>query len=153
MQNNERSWHLSPDGEYFNLYDNYESREEAIAAGVQMYREVSTGEKTFNDLYQDELAWSSNPTFYVGRRMDWWPSIDEDGVIDQAQLQAYEYAGEFSDGWLEELEADERVKLRKMLRGTFDDWMKETGNEPDFFMVEDFAMIDPRDYTILDKAD
>ena len=78
MNSAKQGWYLSPDGEYYDGYE-YGSRDEAVFAGVEMFRAVDTGQDDFNDLYLDgkEDWMHCSPSFYVGKRMDWWPSIDE----------------------------------------------------------------------------
>ncbi|MBQ3328455.1 MAG: hypothetical protein IJG88_00710 [Eggerthellaceae bacterium] len=139
-------WHLSRDGERYGLYDRYPSRDAAVMAGVGMYEEVAYGRRPLNDLYDEELAWASDPRFYVGKEVEWWPSIDEYDIIERAQIEADDFAGEFADGWLDVTDKYELDLLREMMQSAFDEWMKRTGNEPTFFCVECTEVIDPREY-------
>ena len=82
--------------------------------------------------------------------MDWWPSVDEDYLLDSVIEQAYDYAGEFSEGWLD-VPKEQRELLREMLQKAFDKWIEETGNQPTFFMIGQSEVIDPRDFEIVDE--
>lgn len=137
-------WHLSYDGHHFNLYDQYPCREAAIQGGIDLYKDVAFGRHATNDLYQDELAWTKDPTFYIGKQIDWWPTVDEDDIIERMQMEADDFAGEYSDGWLDVTDKYDRDLLREMLQSAFDEWMKKTHNEPWFFMVEQTELINPR---------
>ena len=153
MKQAKEEWYLSSDGEYYNS-DVYGSRDEAINAGWDLFHKVDTGEDEFNDLYPNgKDDWSFiDPTFYVGKRMDWWPSVDEDDMLDCVIEQADDYAGEFAEGWLD-VPKEQRELLRGMLQKTFDEWIKETRNEPTFFMIEQSAEIDPRDFEIVREGE
>lgn len=153
MSNAKQEWYLSPDGEHFNVGE-YDSRDEAVFEGVKMLRAVDTGQVAFNDLYPDGKAgWTAlDPSFYVGKRMDWWPYVDEDYLLDCVIEQADNYAGEFAEGWLDVPE-EQRELLRGMLQKTFDKWIEETGNQPTFFMIGQSEIIDPRDFEIVSDGE
>ena len=142
-------WYLSSDGEYYGP-GAYGSRDEAVNAGWEMYRQVRDGEREWNDLYPDGIDADSvvAPTYYVGRRQDWWPAVDEDYMLDCVAEQAQDYAGEFADGWLRDVGEGQRGLLRSMLQEAFDKWLAETGNEPAFFMVELSEEVDPRRFEV-----
>ena len=144
------SWYLSSDGEYY-MVGEYGSKDEAICAGLEMFEEVGSGKRSWNDLYDVRESWLLDyPTFWVGKKMEWWPSVDEDYMLDCVIEQADDYAGEFADGWLE-VTKEEREKLRDMLQETFDRWLRETGNEPKFFMICESSEIDPRKYELVES--
>lgn len=142
-------WYLSPDGEYYDA-GAYDSRDEAVYAGCSMFRAVETGQAECNDLYPDGKAGRSvlDRSFYVGKRADWWPSVDVDLMLDSAIDQAADFAGEYAEGWLEVTD-EQRESLRAMLQGAFDKWIDETGNQPGFIMIERSEAIDPHDYEIM----
>lgn len=138
-------WYLSRDGECFDVGP-YGSRDEAINAGVKMYRDVARPQGAiWNDLFSLSRA-ADEPTFYVGRRVDYVPTIDADMVIEWLQSDAYEEGGECSDGWLDDVTSEERDKLQRALQTALDRWIKYTKNEPDFFMVPNVSEVDPRDH-------
>ena len=148
MSNGE--WYLSSDGEYYNA-GCYPDRDSAMNAGIEMYWRVARGEEKWNDLYPDGPDSLFPPTFWVGRKQEWWPCVDEDYMLDCVIEQADDYAGEFAEGWMD-VSKEDREKLRGMLQEAFDKWIRETGNEPTFFMIECSEEIDPRDYEITGEA-
>ena len=128
-------WHLSRDGEAYGA-DAYASRDEAVADAIAMWDSVVSGRAKATELFCEEDARLGRSRFHVGRRMEWRHEVDEDSVIYEAQEDACDYAGEYAEGWLDDLSAADREKLRARLQEAFDGWLAETGREPSFFMVE-----------------
>lgn len=152
MTDAKHEWYLSLDGEYFGV-GSYGSRDAAINDGIRMFQSIDSGQEEFNELYPDgSLEWPYyGPGFFVGKRMDWWPAVDEDYMLDSVIEQAGDYAGEFAEGWLD-VPKEQRELLRGMLQKTFDKWIEETGNQPTFFMIEQSEIIDPRDFEIANAS-
>lgn len=136
-----KTWSIAPKNAAF-LYERYETRGEAVNAGVEMYRCALSGDG--NELFSSEAARSAAPSFLVGRVEEWWPVINEDSIIEEMQDQAYDAAGEWADLWLAHQPQAELEQLRSALQRAFDEWIAATGNEPDFYTVDDIDEIDPR---------
>lgn len=136
-------WHLSHDGEFYDC-GAYATRAEAVRAGCLMYQDIEDGREDCNDLYADKDAWRVDPIFYVGLEMEFRPAIMAEDVIETLRCQAYDYAGEYAEGWLVHVSPEEMERLRASLQDAFDSWMRETHNEPGFFMVGQEIAIDPR---------
>lgn len=111
-------WAFSLDGEWYNSAT-YNSFDEALKDGIE-----------------DAKAEGCNKV-YVGRVMEFIPCVNADSVIEELQQQAYDKAGEFSNDYLEGVSLKDRLKLEKMLTETFNQWAKETNNEPSFYTIED----------------
>lgn len=109
-------WAYSLDGEWYNS-PFYNSFEEALKEGI----------KEAKELEYDKV--------FVSRVMRFVPSVDVDNVLEELQQKAYDEAGDFSDDYLEHISINHRMKLEKMLTETFNQWAKETNNEPSFFTV------------------
>ena len=132
-------WVLSADGETF-CETAYASREDAISAGVRMAEEVVG-------------PYSMPPAFWVGIRVGFVPEVDEGDVLERVCDDAYDFAGEYSETWEENLlstSTSECARLHDMLQAAFDRWLSETGNHPLFFMVEHIEHIDG-DGTVLPR--
>ena len=93
------------------------------------------------------------PDFWVGIRVMFVPEVDEDDVLDRVCDDAYDFAGEYSETWQENLcsaSASEGARLHDLLNAAFGRWLGETGNYPLFFMVEHIEHIDG-DGTVLPR--
>ena len=104
-------------------YGQYDSIEEALAAAKIDAK---------ND---DELK--DEKTVYIGRVCRFQPYIDADKVIEELQSYADYEADQASFDYLQDVTDEDLSKLENMLTETFNKWAKETGNEPNFFTVED----------------
>lgn len=115
-----KHWAYSFDNEYYNspLYVRFD---DALKNGILDAKE------------------SDYEKVYVGRVMEFVPSIDPDLVIEELQQKAYDEAGEVSLDYLEHIPLKDRLKLGEMLTETFKQWAKDTKNEPSFFTVEEVS--------------
>lgn len=61
------------------------------------------------------------------------------GVIEELQQSAFDFAGEYSEEWLDDLQWDspDTEELQAMLQATVENWMKKTKRMPAFFCVRD----------------
>ena len=78
-------------------------------------------------------------TVYIGRVCRFQPYIDADKVIEELQNYADYEADEASFDYLQDVTDEDLSKLENMLTETFNKWARETGNEPNFFTVQDVA--------------
>lgn len=95
--------------------DNYDTKEEAIKAGTEEYK--------------DEAL--DTDTFRVGQISLHAPHIDVDRVIDNLIDDAYEVGGEFAESWLN-VTKEEKTKLEDRLNDALLVWLKEIGEMPNF---------------------
>ena len=100
----------------------YDSVEEALAdAKIEATQEYPTGEIK---------------KAYIGCVCGFKPVVNAESVIEEIQNDAEFEADEASLGYLEDVSLADINKLQEMLTETFNKWAKETGNEPNFFTVE-----------------
>lgn len=99
----------------------YNSVEEALADAKQ---EVKSGQEDAK-------------VVYIGRIYEFEPCVDADSIIERLQYDAEYEAGECAIDYLDGVEVSDRQKLQEMLTKTFEEWAKETGNEPNFNIVQD----------------
>ena len=110
----------SLDNEHFSC--EYDSVEEVLAdAKVEAEEEYSAGEI-------DKV--------YIGYVCRFKPTVNAESVITEIQDDADNEADEVAYGYLEDVSIVDLNKLQEMLTETFNKWAKETGNEPNFFIVE-----------------
>ena len=76
-------------------------------------------------------------TVYVGRIYRFVPEVDAWSIIERLQDDADDEAYEASEDYLQDVSDEEANKLEAMLTETFNKWARETGNEPNFFVVKD----------------
>lgn len=104
-------------------YEQYDSIEQALAAAKLDAK---------ND---DELK--DVKTVYIGRVHKFVPEVDAWSIIERLQDDADDEAYEASEDYLQDVSDEEANKLEAMLTETFNKWARETGNEPNFFVVKD----------------
>lgn len=119
-QTNKFSYSFYEDIEYSSEYD---SVEEALEAAK------------FDAKNDDEFK--DMDTVYVGRIYRFVPEVDAWSIIERLQDDADDEAYEASEDYLRDVSDAEIYKLEKMLTETFNQWARETGNEPNFFVVKD----------------
>ena len=111
----------SLDNDHFSC--EYDSVEEALAdAKVEATQEYPAGEIE---------------TVYIGYVCRFKPVVNAESVITEIQDDADNEADEASYGYLEDVSIVDLNKLQAMLTETFNKWAAETGNEPNFFIVEE----------------
>lgn len=124
--------------------DLFRSPDEALEAAREAAPEYADEEGMEPDEKANFLV---NGEVFIGQRYDFEPTVDADFVIDRIQEEAYDEGGEYVGDYLDppprkDAEArkkwDEQVAdLEKRLTDVFRAWAKETGNEPNFWLVCD----------------
>ena len=107
--------------EDFDYSGEYDSVDEALAAA----RADAKNDDEFKDA----------KTVYIGRVHKFVPEIDAWHIIENLQDMADDEAYEVAEDYLRDVSDDEANKLEQMLTDAFNKWAKETGNEPNFFIV------------------
>ena len=119
-QTNKFSYSFYEDIEYSCEYD---SVEEALAA--------AKADAKNDDEFRDATK------VYIGRVYKFVPEIDAWSIIENLQCDADDEAYEVAEDYLRDVSDAELYQLGKMLTETFNKWARETGNEPNFFVVKD----------------
>ena len=109
--------------EDFDYSGEYGSVDEALAAA----RADAKNDDEFKDA----------KTVYIGRVHKFVPEVDAWHIIENLQDMADDEAYEVAEDYLRDVSDAELYKLEKMLTETFNKWARETGNEPNFFVVKD----------------
>ena len=107
----------------FNYSGEYDSIEEALAAA----KVDAKNDNEFKDA----------KTVHIGRVYKFVPVVAAWRIIDQLQDMAVDEADEVAYDYLKDVSDDDENKLEAMLTETFNKWAAETGNEPNFFTVEE----------------
>lgn len=150
MENVTDKWDITNDSEIFLGYE-LNSRDDAIQQGVYQYQCATHGGHN-TDLFHwvktgddDWVDWElSGHKFYIGRKVDFVPHVDAMCVLECIAQDAYDMAGEISEGYLDwsYFKEGELDDLQQSLQKAFDDWVKRTDNEPRFYVVTDVEEID-----------
>ena len=119
-QTNKFSYSFYEDIEYSSEYDSVEEALEAAKLDAK-------NDEEFRDA----------TTVYIGRVYKFVPEIDAWNIIERLQDDADDEAYEASEDYLQDVSDEEANKLEAMLTETFNKWARETGNEPNFFVVKD----------------
>ena len=77
---------------------------------------------------------------YVGEKRTLDPStwVDANDILDQLACRAMDEAGDVAEGW-PDVSADQVSELSERLRMCVSEWIKETGNTPQFYAVDNVA--------------
>lgn len=112
--------HCRPEDQW--PYPEYETKEEAIEAGRAQF----------------------DCDFRVGRKDEWWPSVNALSVIEDMQCEACDYVGEVAESWMEHIRFDspETDALQERLQAVVDDWIREYHLEPNFFGITDIETVE-----------
>ena len=81
---------------------------------------------------------------YIGRYKPFEPMIDADEVIEVLQREAYDFADDAAEGYLDNLTRAEVESLGEHLTKAFRRWEKQHGYEPDFGKVYHIKRYDLR---------
>lgn len=136
-------WCVSGDGECF-WGTEAVTREQAIDEGLYQFRRALAGHDT--DCFDPSEMPEEGASFYIGKRVDFVPTVDEITVVEQLQMDAYEECGEYGETFLDDLFPLDRALLKQKLQAALDEWLKETSLQPNFFTVKDVEMIKVADH-------
>jgi hypothetical protein len=107
---------VSSDRELF--HGEYKTREEAVANAYS------------------ELDIEPGQTFYTAENFVPVITLFPDELIDSAVQSAADGCGEIADDWLSNVTREETKELGKRLAVVFEQWLRDTKNEPKFFRCE-----------------
>ena len=80
---------------------------------------------------------------YIGRVVPIPPfTVNTDYVIDGAREDAYDFADDASDGWLDEIPNGSEEELESELSKVFNDWLKKYHLEPTFYQVDSIEKVE-----------
>ena len=141
-------WYYSFDAdENWDLSEGYDTPEDALADG----REAAPEYADENGMEPDEKQrFLQHGKLFVGQGYRFVPEVDADFVAERIQEDADDECGEYSHGYLDGPPLNSGVEARKRWRDQIDDlskrltdvfnqWAKETNNEPFFSMIDDIS--------------
>lgn len=127
--------------------DEFNSPDEALEAAREAAPEYADDEGMEAGEKANFLV---NGNVYIGQRYDFEPIIDADFVIEKIQEEAYDEGGEYVEDYLDPppMKDDEARKkwnaqvddLTSRLTAVFNEWAKETNNEPRFYLIYDISI-------------
>lgn len=140
-------WHNNPyeDGIWNYNIDSFDTREEAIANGVEQYKDAVEGERT--DLFYDCNPDDIPTVFYIGEEDKWNPRIDTDFILEQLVEDAYWVGGEAAGDYINEFsgDGDSCRSLDKKLQEALNSWLDEQGVNG-LYGITNVEEIDVNDY-------
>jgi len=93
---------------------------------------------TVLDAIEDaERELSEHPKFWVGKLTQCKPSLDVDWLIDNHVDQIGEDFLECSEYYLDNVQPEQRALLEKKVNEVFIEWLKVTGNYPQFGNIDE----------------
>jgi hypothetical protein len=81
--------------------------------------------------------------YWIGKCVEWMPSISADNVLEQLNCEAYDEVGEHADDWLMAVSKEDQQKLEDELNAVLNKWLIDTCNIPTFYRV-----VDVKEYTV-----
>lgn len=114
-------WCHSRDGEAFDWIE-YSTRKEAIMQG--------------------KIAYGGEP-FYIGIQGERFkPYVDIDAILEDLQEQAADKFGDLAEYYLDDIRKEYKEELQKRMQAVYEQWAKETDNEPNFYEVRGIEKIE-----------
>lgn len=77
----------------------------------------------------------------VGTTAKFIPDVDAEGILERLAEDAYEYAGEAAEGWLNYTKEQIQALSDKLTAG-ISEWLKETGQEPHFYQINNIREVE-----------
>ena len=138
-------WHNNPyeEGIWNHNLDSFDTREKAIANGVEQYKDAVNGKCT--DLFDDYNLNDIPMAFYIGEENRWCPSIDTDFIIEQLEEDAYWNCGDIAGDYINEIPNDAYKSLDKKFQNALNSWLDEYGMNG-FYGIVNVEKIDVNDY-------
>lgn len=122
--------YYSTDGEYYSYLDLYDAIDSVIG-DLDEFPKVGDIIEVYEGVCSFQRA-----GFYCR----WLGSV----ALERAYETAYDYAGEVSESWLDNVSGEEEQELSAMLQKAFDEWATLHGLQPRFGMIEDSKKIKVR---------
>lgn len=102
--------------------------------------------KDFEEFFEEEtgIEYKSDVddrVFYVGQKERFAPSVDADSILEYIAENAYDEAGEVSEGFLDDVSRKEINSLEERLNKVLMEWMEETNNLPAFWLVHNVEKV------------
>lgn len=106
---------------------NYSCEYNSVKQALEAAREEAKNDDEFKEA----------KTVYIGRVYKFVPVINPWGIIEELQFRADDEAFDAAEDYLRDIRDEELSKLQEMLTKAFNKWAKETGNEPNFYIVKE----------------
>lgn len=109
--------------------------------GERYYGDFDSFDEALADARVEAADYPDATKVYIGKNYQYIPHIQAHRVIEDIQYDAFDEAGEAAEGYLEYVSTPSMVKLEKMLTKTFNQWAKESNNEPSFYIVQEIEIV------------
>lgn len=123
-------YNASRNDENWSCDEEFDTEQEAIKAGIRYFTNADGYgyEYEYNEKFEGD-------SFQVGQQSEHFVSIYASRILDQASEDAYELCGDIVDRWLSKVSKEEELVLSEMLTEAFKKWLKDTGNQPNFYTI------------------
>ena len=116
----DKKWMCSLDEEYWQASAYFDTKEEAVRAGLESIERFNTNPE--DEYLDDEMG--STPeevvdSFYVGQVLHPDLPFCVDDLIECMQESAYENEGDFAQGYLDDITREHKKELDDLVRGFF----------------------------------
>ncbi|EOA2236647.1 hypothetical protein ACHWE2_001821 [Listeria monocytogenes] len=136
-------------GERWEAIAYFDTKEEAINHGINLlekYNHNTQDEKTRNHLIDDLALYPYDNeviyVFYVGQMEKIAFPDETDNLLENIAERVYEVAGEYSDGYLDDVTEEHREELQSFIYR----WAKQRGYLPECFLIREIEEIDIRNF-------
>ncbi|EAE3362941.1 hypothetical protein E1U68_04360 [Listeria monocytogenes] len=125
----------------------FDTEDEAINRGIHLlekYNNNPQNEKTRNQLMDDLALYPYDNeviyVFYVGQMEKIAFPDETDNLLENIAERVYEVAGEYSEGYLEDVTEEHREELQNFIYS----WAEKRGYLPECFLIREIEEIDIR---------
>jgi hypothetical protein len=121
-RNKKMKWKFNLDADEIWYGDEFDTKEEAIQAGIKKLNELKKIDNNYKDVN----------SFYVGQVQYYTPCISPEWLIEQIGEMAYDECGEVAEDWLRFVKNEKVKQLGDMINKVFMEWLKDVGEMPTF---------------------
>ena len=141
MSRNESKWicAISVNTEVWSASDYFDTRDEAIQAGIKALTELAENIEENSDM-SDVFGcyWEEEyipTTFAIGQLISPSLYIDGGSIIENLQDQTYSECGEFAEGFLDDVSKEEEEELSERLNYVLNEWINRYNYHPEFYNI------------------
>lgn len=131
----------NPDSEVWDASEYFDTKDDAISAGTKALNEYLANPEEDYDQHDVlgvdyDIDVDGTPmSFAVAQIFSHSFGIDAGHVLESIQEDAYSEAGEFSEGYLDDVTKEQEAELEEQLNAVFTAWSNKYNFHPNFYNV------------------
>lgn len=137
MKQDKEEWVVSLDGENYNGYMTYQTKELAIEAGQREFTNVKNGQ--YSEVFDGYIG--DDKFFYVALLSRPEPTANVDNIIIDVACNADVVYGEYRFDFLENVTEEQREELEKEINKVVQRWLDKYELRDYGFLVENVEMV------------